>query len=136
MFSYKKKYNSTSLTADDVYREAIESGGFILLHSNKLTIKNQHLKSHDANKGKIISNLFKGVYVSIYIHTGQKNIIVEFFLLKQLVLSIIVATITEFIFMIFGHKLFMVSIIFFIFTFFLGVIRAVKSIEKIIQKKI
>lgn len=135
MFSYKKKYNSTPLTADDIYRKAVESGRFIMSNSNKLIIKNQQLKSHDANKGKIISNLFKGVYVPIYIHNEEKNIIAEFFLQKQLFISIILAAITQFIFMMFGYKLFLVSILFFILTFFWGVLRTVKSIEKIIHNK-
>ena len=71
----------------------------------------------------------------LFISIMKKNIIAEFFLQKQLFISIILAAITQFIFMMFGYKLFLVSILFFILTFFWGVLRTVKSIEKIIHNK-
>ena len=135
MFSYKKKYNSTPLTADDIYRKAVESGRFIMSNSNKLIIKNQQLKSHDANKGKIISNLFKGVYVPIYIHNEEKNIIADFFFTKAIFyINYLSSNYTVYIYDIWIQTVFSFYS-FFILTFFWGVLRTVKSIEKIIHNK-
>ena len=136
MFSYKKKYISTSLTADDIYRTAVSSGRFIMSQDNKLTIATRHQKSHEAYKGMIINHLIKGYYVCIFIYSDGDDIWVEFLLFKQLILSITVAAILLFVFMIFGYNLYLLSIVFMIFTFSIGFLRVVKSFNRIIAKKI
>ena len=136
MFSYKKKYVSTSLTPDDIYKKAVESGRFYLSRCNKLKVANHYNKSHDTYKGMILNNLFKGIYVSICIYNDGDDIWIEFSLLKQLLMSIIAAAILLFVFMIFGYNLYLLSIAFMIFTFSVGFLRVVKTINRIIAKKI
>ncbi len=84
----------------------------------------------------IINHLIKGYYVCIFIYSDGDDIWVEFLLFKQLFLSITVAAILLFVFMIFGYNLYLFSIVFMIFTFSIGFLRVVKSFNRIIANKI
>ena len=83
----------------------------------------------------ILNNIFKGIYISICIYNEGEDIWIEFSLLKQLLMSFIAASIMLFVFMIFGYKIYLLSIIFWVITFSIGLLHAVKTIEQIIKKK-